>query len=441
MPTPTPPESQNNEQLPVPELAAAPPEPTVRCLAPPSHRRSMYRQLCRSFQTAKGKAWAVDAPPRGPDDDLATHLASASSSAKSISPLKADIAMLAQVVTDLRRQYHTDRSALRQDLLHLTTVVRSSTSASRTSEGDPPALQTLSHTLSLLATTVETNENQVATEFQGMDQRMDGVLESVESLRKSCSDTNVMLHQLCESLPSTSSSQPPRPPLATPPQSLVTPARPPPPSAFPPAPALPPPAPNPPPPAPMVTILHPSLNRATPAQQLLPLSDGFHSQPAGSALQASAPRPFSVPGPVLGPSYENPPLYGSGLNPISLAHTQPPGDPPPQPKRQRRDPPAVPTLSKPSQAPRPAFVSFGMVEWRDDLPENPLEEQVRCAVEHVWDADYSLFQAYQGSFIRPDPRFISMRFASSQHAARFVDLWYKTRMGTKAGKATAMVQP
>ena len=88
----------------------------------------------------------------------------------------------------------------------------------------------------------------------------------------------------------------------------------------------------------------------------------------------------------------------------------------------------------------PGYVCFGMVCWRDDLPDNPLQDQVNFAADPVWHADQSLFEAYTGATLHMDPRYVVMEFLSRAKAARFMELWYKTQVWSVASKASATVK-
>ncbi|PIL27055.1 hypothetical protein GSI_10194 [Ganoderma sinense ZZ0214-1] len=364
------------------------------------------------------KVRTFDLPDIRPESVLATMLLSSGvpddTATKNIAPLKRDVSLLALAIDSIRTDSHDYMAKTTTDLLHLTTVAESILARLKSPHlfsGDgAAALHSVDDRLSRLAADVEQNSANVDIEFNGVQQRSDGMADSIEHLRNLYDDIDQTLQRVLRAHP---------PPLDRPASALPD-------RAPPPFPQAPPPLPPPPP-----SYLGAPFPLPSP-QMGPPLSMGPHQGP--------------VPQPIAGPSqpFHPPVVPMGGFGPQQPKRAAPTGAGNPVIKRPRHEPPPLPAPVPPGvdvddeEAEEPhVFVRLGSVKW-DRRLSNPLEGQVLFAITPIFDADPTLRPAYRGAtFIPGEKTWVALKFTSAEKASTFVSLWFQYRDNTTIKKAQA----
>ncbi|PIL28203.1 hypothetical protein GSI_09740 [Ganoderma sinense ZZ0214-1] len=383
-----------------------------------------------SSSTAKARGF--DLPEIRPESVLATMLLSSAipedTATKNIGPLKRDVSLLAAAIDGIRSDARDYKASTGTDLLHLTTVAESILARLQSPHlfagDDAIALRSVDDRLTRLAADVEQNAVNVDTEFNGVQQRTDGMQDSLQHLRRLYDDIDQTLQRLLRAGP---------PSLQGPPPAQPDHARPPPPFAQPP-PSLGGPSPHilqPPPHVP-----HQGASGPPPAV--------FGGQPP-TMFQSAPVQGFPGPPPPFqqgisatagaGPSQPKRGAQGGNWNPPSAKRPRREPNPLPPPV-----PPGVVLDDDEGEEPH-AFVHLGSVRWSKH-PGNPLDGQVLFAVTPIFDADPSLRHAYLGpAFIPGEDNWVSLEFRTTETATTFVSLWFQHRDKTSIKKAQAKLQP
>ncbi len=395
--------TQRPQDIAPPPPPAPPPAPSTGVQDEPGSSTTPQRRTTRPSSSmtpadkGKGKAPA-SGPPEAPSPSRVRvplqrleSLSIVSDQAKQCIPaLKRDIRTLADEV-ERDRTARTSELADIRETLQVLTETTTAIHSQVVSQSPTADVQELDERISLLARSVEENEELASREASGLHQREDAMQDELRELSRTVSTVHASLSALSNSLRDLQSSH------AVPaPRDSAT-AMPPPDVG-----ALLPSAPQPAPsralfPAPTHTM------GAGPSSQMIPR---FRASDAGNPRPQKKIRPMRPPQ-VLGPG----PVAGPVLHLPQAAPFHPP-------------PPPMPLPGQPND--HPAIVRFGRVIW--DTQSAVLRQQVYMAGRAAWDAFPGLFPSISDVTLQVDDReYAEITFPSLSLARTFVDAWQRNR--------------